>query len=122
MQNDSTDERSKKAAVGPQFASEKERLECAKLPAEIDHIKAPLWRIPAFYSALGPVLLAMLGLILTWRSGWFDAQKLSLEAKRETLEFEVAQLNDRKQAQEAVVAQLRQRIEDLTRELAGITA
>src|ERR1043165_4915016 len=56
-------------------ADEKARLECDKLRAEIKAIGKPLFKTAGFYSAFAPVALAILGLVFTWSTGWFDVQR-----------------------------------------------
>jgi DNA repair exonuclease SbcCD ATPase subunit len=95
----------------PQITSatdEKARLECEKLKAEINAINKPLVRTPAFYSAIAPVALAILGLAFSWWSGWFDVQrtriineKTLLEAQTERLKMEQTTLEAKAQEQQA---------------------
>jgi hypothetical protein len=73
---------------------EKTRLECEKLQAEIESIGRPFYRTPTFYTAITPVALAVIGVIFTWGSGWFDVQhtrinneKLLVEAETERIQF-----------------------------------
>ena len=72
----------------PNHAEEKARLECEKLRAEIKAIGKPLVRTPGFYSAFAPVALAILGLIFTWSSGWFDVQRTRINNEKTLLEVQ----------------------------------
>ena len=91
---------------------EKARLECEKLKAEIKAIGKPLFKTPGFYSAFAPVMLAILGLVFTWSTGWFDVQrtrvsneKTLLEAQTERLRTERTTLEFQAREQERRVAQ-----------------
>jgi hypothetical protein len=81
-----------------------------KLDAEIEDLRKPLWRKPPFYAAVTPVCLAIIGLIFTWSSGWFDAQQKRLDAQRTSLEFEVKQLDAQKKGQEWTATVLQKNI------------
>lgn len=101
-------------------AEEKARLECDKLRAEIKAIGKPLFKTPGFYSAFAPVALAILGLIFTWSTGWFDVQrtrvtneKTLLEAQTERLKTERTTLEAQTREQQVRVAHAEQEIEKL---------
>jgi DNA repair exonuclease SbcCD ATPase subunit len=85
----------------PEFsnhADEKARLECEKLKAEIEAIHKPIFRTPSFYSAIAPVALAIVGLIFTWSSGWFDVQRTRISNEKTLLEAENNRLLAQKEA------------------------
>lgn len=104
----------------PNHAEEKARLECEKLRAEIKAIGKPLVKTPGFYSAFAPVALAILGLIFTWSTGWFDVQrtrvnneKTLLEAQTERLKIERTTLEAQAREQQIKVTRAEQEIEKL---------
>src|ERR1039457_1804581 len=80
------------------YADEKARLECEKLKAEIKSIRNPIFRTPSFYSAIAPVVLAIVGLIFTWSSGWFDVQRTRINNEKTLLEAENNKLSVQKEA------------------------
>src|SRR4051794_14299201 len=80
----------------PDYSQEKLRLECEKLKAETRALERHLFKTPGFYGALSPAILALLGLLFTQRSGWFDVQrtrianeKILLEAQRSELKMDI---------------------------------
>lgn len=86
-------------------------LECEKLRAEIEAIRRPLRSTPAFYATVGPVMLAIAGVIITWQSGWFDVQRTKIEnqnalveARTERLKADQTRLEIDGVAQRAVLA------------------
>lgn len=118
----------------PNHAEEKARLECEKLRAEIRSIGKPLFRTPGFYSAFAPVALAMLGLVFTWSTGWFDVQrtrvnneKTLLEAQTERLKIEQTTLEGQARTQqerfasaEEEIGRLKERESALTNQIARL--
>ena len=77
---------------------EKVRLECEKLKAEIEAVRKPLHKTPSFYAAIAPVMLAVLGLIFTWSSGWFDVQRTRISNEKILLEADTSKLSVQKEA------------------------
>jgi hypothetical protein len=85
----------------------KARLECEKLQSEIEVLRRPFYKSPAFYAATAPVALAIVGVIFTWASGWFDVQrtrigneKLLLQAQTERLQTDRSNLEAQAEAQQ----------------------
>jgi hypothetical protein len=76
----------------PSIADEKTRLECEKLKAEIETLRKPFYRTTGFYSAMLPVLLAALGLLWSWSSGWFDVQRTRVENEKKLVEVQTEAL------------------------------
>ncbi|MBI5384492.1 MAG: hypothetical protein HZA90_07360 [Verrucomicrobia bacterium] len=115
-------------------AADKAYLECEKLKAEIQAIGKPLLRTPGFYSAIAPVALAILGLVFTWSTGWFDVQrtrvsneKTLLEAQTERLKMERVTLEGQAKEQQMKVeradeelGKLKQRVSLLTNQMARL--
>jgi len=118
----------------PNHAEEKARLECEKLRAEIKAIGKPLVKTPGFYSAFAPVALAILGLIFTWSTGWFDVQRTRvnnektlleaqterLKTERTTLEAQAREQQSRFARAEEEIGKLRQRESYLTNQVARL--
>jgi hypothetical protein len=86
----------------------KERLECLKLRAEIRQIRRPIHTQPSFYTALAPVLIAVVGLIFSAASGWFDVQQQRLKNERASLELQ----NDSLQARRDVLSKANTALQD----------
>lgn len=112
----------------PNHAEEKARLECEKLRAEIKAIAKPLVKTPGFYSAFAPVALAILGLIFTWSTGWFDVQrtrvsneKTLLEAQTERLKTERTTLEAQAREQQVRVTHAEEEIEKLRQRESHLT-
>lgn len=113
---------------------DKAQLECEKLKAEIESIRKPFWRTTAFYSGVAPAILAALGLLFTYSSGWFDVQrtrlsneKTLLEAQTERLRTERTTLESQTREQqtrfaraEEEIQMLKQRESELTNQLAKL--
>src|ERR1043165_5233125 len=62
--------------------------EKAKINADLKAGREPFYRTSAFYSAISPIILACLGLVFTWSSGWFDVQKQKIENDKSLLTIE----------------------------------
>jgi len=77
-------------------AMEKDRLECAKLQAEIAAIDRPFFHRHEFYVAVAPVLLALIGITATWASGWFEVQRTRISNDKTLLQAQTTQLEIQK--------------------------
>jgi hypothetical protein len=113
---------------------EKTRLECEKLKAETESIRRPVWHTAALYTSIAPVLLAALGLLWSWQSGWFDVQRTRisnekslveaqterLRSERSLLESETRSQREHVTALESAVAQLRTEQSALTNQTARL--
>jgi chromosome segregation ATPase len=111
--------------------AERTKLEHAKLQAEIDSIRRPFYKTTAFYTAILPVVLAILGLIFSWWSGWFDvqrtritnektlieAQTVQLKTERTTLEAQAREQQSIYASAEAEIKKLKEREADLTNQV-----
>ena len=109
-------------------SEERARLECEKLRAEIKAIGKPLHKTPGFYSAVAPVALALLGLIFTWSTGWFDVQrtrvnndKTLLEAQTERLRMERTALETQTREQQARLTRAEDEMNRLKEREASLT-
>lgn len=110
------------------LTSEKARLECEKLKAEIDDIRKPVWHKTAFYSGVAPIALAVIGLVFTWGTGWFDVQrtrvsndKTLLEAQTERLRADRSVLEAQARDQKVAFARAEQEIEILRQRESQLT-
>ncbi len=79
------------------LSEEKAQLECEKLRAEIQAIRYPVHKTPGFYAAVTPIILAIVGVIFTWSSGWFDIQRTRISNEKTLLEAENSRLTDEKE-------------------------
>lgn len=110
---------SQSAIPAPESPAERKlRMEAEKLQAEIEAIRRPLYKTPSFYTALSPVLLAALGVIFTWASGWFDTQRKSIEADKKLLTIETKELEQKKHQQQALIDGLSSEKSVLTAQIA----
>jgi hypothetical protein len=107
---------------------EKSKLECEKLRAEIEVIRNPVHKSAAFYAAISPVALAILGLIFTWATGWFDVQrtrvsndKTLVEAQTERLKMERTILEGQAREQQAKMSRTMQDVESLKQRESALT-
>ena len=69
-----------------------DELERLKLKAEISEITKPVYKRPAFYAALSPVMLGILTLVFTTLSGYFDVALEKNEMRKEQLKMDVSNL------------------------------
>lgn len=108
--------------------NEKARLECEKLKAEIETIRKPFYRTSSFYTAIAPILLAILGLAFSWSSGWFDVQlkqvnneKVLVQAQTERLQIERTHLEEQTQKQQVHLSALENEIHRLKLDRSNLT-
>jgi DNA repair exonuclease SbcCD ATPase subunit len=87
-------------------SEDKTRLESEKLQAEIDAIRKPYYRQASFYAAISPIALAIIGLIFTWSSGWFDMQRTRIANEKTLLEAENSRLQAQKETLVSETAKL----------------
>ena len=87
----------------------KARLECEKLEAEIAQVKLEWWKRPGYIGSLAPIVLAVVGFLSAFWTGYFDT-------RRETLEFQVNTLKTEQTVLEQETAQLRAQREALEHE------
>jgi hypothetical protein len=101
----------------PNYEEEKSRLECEKLKAEIKSIGKPLLKTPGFYTALAPVVLAILGLIFTWLTGWFDVQRTRVGNEKTLVEVQTERLKIQQSTLEAVAQEQQGRVAQVEAEI-----
>jgi hypothetical protein len=57
---------------------EKQRLECEKLRLEVAQINIAWWKRPVYIGSLVPMVLAFIGLLSAWATGYFSTERQSL--------------------------------------------
>jgi len=101
--------------------SQLSRVQREKVQAEIEDLRKPFWSKPEFYASISTAILAVVGLVFSWSSGWFDTQQKNLDAQKNLLEIQIHDLNLTKTNQEAAVLQLQGQMVDLTNQLQDMT-
>ncbi len=71
---------------------EKRRLECDKLRAEIADVSLSWWKRPVYLGSLGPVLIAVVGFLSVWSTGFFDAKRAELRSEIDGLQNRATEL------------------------------
>ncbi len=84
----------------------KRQLENAKLSLEIRELARPWWRKFSSYAALFPSILALIALIITLRTGYFDQERARFNAEKAELSFQIRVLNYTKDSLASHVAGL----------------
>ena len=101
---------------------EKVRLECDKLRAEIAEASVAWWRRPGYLASLVPILIAVVGFLSVWSTGFFDTQRATLKSEVEGLKTQEIALQNRAKELASANAEVQQRIDDayLTLKLASL--
>lgn len=66
----------------------KARLECEKLEAEIAQAKLEWWKRPGYLGSLVPIVLAVVGFLSAFWTGYFDTRRETLEVQVDALKTE----------------------------------
>lgn len=74
---------------------EKRRLECEKLRAEIAETSLSWWKRAGYIGSATPILIALVGLLSAWATGFFDAQRATLKSEIESLKQQEKKLQNR---------------------------
>jgi hypothetical protein len=74
---------------------EKRRLECEKLRAEIAETSLTWWKRAGYIGSATPILIALVGLLSAWATGFFDAQRATLKSEIESLKQQEEKLQNR---------------------------
>ena len=90
----------------PQTSHNKEALERAKIEREIAELTKPLFKRPAFWGVLGPVLIAAVYIFADYYSGKLDAEHTLLQSEKNLLEAQQIKLTSDKEKLLADTAQL----------------
>jgi hypothetical protein len=75
-----------------QATESKEDPERRKLLLEIADLQRPWWRKPSSFALFLPLAVALVSIFVGWRTGFFDNQRLVLEAQRHNLESQTREL------------------------------
>jgi len=76
---------------------EKRRLECEKLRAEISQVELAWWKRPGYIGSIAPILIALVGFLSVWSTGFFETQRAELKSEIEKLETEQKDLSNNNQ-------------------------
>lgn len=106
----------------PAKPAELEDLEKEKLRIEIEKLKQPAWRNPAYLSLLTPLVIGGFSIYLGFKSEFFDIQSQRLELTKERLTQEQAELATSIAAQQALKAQLDQDVSAFEQQKADLEA
>lgn len=67
---------------------EKRRLECEKLRAEIAEVSLVWWKRSGYIGSMAPILIAVIGFLSVWSTGFFDTQRAELKGEIENLKLQ----------------------------------
>ncbi len=67
-------------------------LECEKLQQELSHNALAWWKRPAYLVGIAPIIIALIGFLSAWATGYFDNQRAKLENEIEDLMAEQSSL------------------------------
>jgi len=102
------------ATPAPELPQDKKlRMETEKLRAEIEAIRKPFYNTTSFYVSVSPVVLAVIGVLFTWASGWFGTQRKSIDADKKLLLVETKELEKQKEEQKSYIRELTNRVGQL---------
>lgn len=76
---------------------EKRRLECEKLRVEISQVELAWWKRPGYIGSIAPILIALVGFLSVWSTGFFETQRAELRSEIEKLGTEHTKLSDNNQ-------------------------
>jgi hypothetical protein len=71
---------------------EKRRLECEKLRAEIAQVSYPWWKRAGYIGSLVPIVIALVGFLSAFASGYFDTERKQLKTEIDGLTLKRNQL------------------------------
>jgi hypothetical protein len=91
---------------------EKRRLECDKLRAEIAEVSVAWWQRPGYIGGIAPILIAVVGFLSVWSTGFFDTQRATLRSEVENLKVQETALQERAGELARANAEIQQRIDD----------
>jgi hypothetical protein len=91
---------------------EKVRLECDKLRAEIAEASVAWWRQPGYLASIVPILIAVVGFLSVWSTGFFDTQRATLKSEIEGLKTQEIALQNRATELASANAEVQQRIDE----------
>jgi hypothetical protein len=100
---------------------EKRRLECDKLRAEIAEVSVVWWQRPGYLGSVGPIVIAIVGFLSVWSTGFFDTQRATLKSEVAGLKTEEAALKARAAELNRANAEMQGRIDDAYIKLRVVT-
>src|SRR5688572_29027034 len=100
---------------------EKRRLECDKLRAEIAEVSVVWWQRPGYLGSVGPIVIAVVGFLSVWSTGFFDTQRATLKSEVAGLKTEEAALKARAAELNRANAEIQRRIDDAYIKLKVVT-
>lgn len=106
MTNENPEPASELQATRDQLELERQRLANRKLELENLQLSRPLIRQLPFWQAAGPLVVALVGAILAWSTGWFDVKSQQVRNSKELLEAQTARLEAQKATLTAETARL----------------
>jgi hypothetical protein len=71
---------------------EKRRLECEKLRVEIAQVSYPWWKRAGYIGSLVPIVIALVGFLSAFASGYFDTERKNLKTEIDGLTLKRDQL------------------------------
>jgi hypothetical protein len=90
---------------------EKRRLECEKLRAEISQVELAWWKRPGYIGSIAPILIALVGFLSVWSTGFFETQRAELRSEIEKLETEQKDLSNNNQKLVQASAEIQNQID-----------
>jgi chromosome segregation ATPase len=102
-------------------ADEKARLECEQIRAEIEATRKPFYKVSSFYTAIAPVALAILGVLFTWASGWFDVQRTRINNEKLLVQVQTERLQNETRMQTEHLVVVDREVESLRSEKLALT-
>ena len=68
----------------------KEQLEIEKLKIQIENEKKPLYKKFSFYSSLAPIAVAIIAVVFSISTGFFESESRLLDLRKENLKYEIS--------------------------------
>ena len=91
--------------------TEKRRLECEKLRAEIEQISIAWWKRPGYIGGMAPIIIALVGFASAWATGYFNTQREVLASSIAQLETEQERLQEKTEALEATYRETQNKLD-----------
>jgi len=102
------------------LATEKDKLELAKLRLEIRELERPFWKRPSYVLSALPTLLAIATLVYGVTSGYFSASFTKLENQKYSLEQQIKEFDATRSTIEKQIAELQSQKQELEQRAAGM--
>jgi len=95
------------------LATDKDKLELAKLRLEISELERPFWKRPSYILSALPALLAIATLVYGVGSGYFNASFIKLENQKYSLEQQIKEFEARRSGIQNQIAELQSQKQEL---------